>query len=419
MRDVLTCWAWLIVLLAGSIVTEPLLLHPGLYAQQAQGAPLDTSRLGLLDWGRYPVTGQAWTPADLSGLAKASSPSPMGKEVRNVLRSARYELDKTGAIVPIERIEMEGVLSTETRHQRSIQAVRIFPTMISWAFCARLQAGDSEAAGCKAALFEGLFGKDGNQGWLGIYKPTGNPIDESHLLPLIQAIDLAGALLTKPQAEKVQAFLKAIIDQGDRFFAAKKPGSTSQINNHNTWRLTIRAAAAKALNDRAALSETRALFTRQVADDLQEPSGWKPDPACPNNAGEARYGSYDFRQRDALHYHVYTLEAFVFTATFIPEVLDQAGRRTISAALDFLRPYFVGEKIHREFVCSSVRFDRERSAAGIEEYHEIPWKPERARKLLRAARPVFPEIAPWTAGLVDEKYSPTLKLSAALHGEGR
>ena len=146
--------------------------------------------------------------ADLSGLAKVPSQSPVGKEVRNILRSARQDLDKTGAIVPLERIETEGVLATETRHQRSIQAVRIFPTMMSWAFCARLQAGDSEAARCKTALFEGLFGKDGNQGWLGIYKPTGNPIDESHLLPLIQAIDLAGPLLTNPQTEKVQVFLK-------------------------------------------------------------------------------------------------------------------------------------------------------------------------------------------------------------------
>ena len=125
-----------------------------------------------------------------------------------------------------------------------------------------------------------------------------------------------------------------------------------------------------------------------------------------NNAGESRYGGYDFRQRDALHYHVYNLEAFVFAATFTPDVLEQTGRKAINAALDFLRPYFMGQKIHREFVCSSVRFDRERSAAGIEEYHEIPWKPERARKLLRAARPVFPEINPWTAGLVDESPVP-------------
>ena len=343
----------------------------------------------------------------------------MGKEVRNILRSAHSELDKAGAVEPIERIEMEGVLSTENRYQRSSKAVRIFPTMIAWAFCARLEPADPAGQKCKAALFEGLFGKDGNQGWLGIYKPTGNPIDESNLLPLIQAIDIAGPLFTTTQTEKARSFLKTIINQGDRFFAAKKSGTSSRVNNHNTWRLTVRATAAKVLNDQTLLSETRGLFTRQVADDLLEPSGWKPDPACPNNTSEARYGSYDFRQRDALHYHVYNLEAFVFAATFTPDVFSQTERKAIGDALDFLRPYFMGQKIHREFVCSSVRFDRERAEAGIEEYNAHPWKPERARKLLRDARPVFPEIGLWTTNIVDENYSPVLKLSAALHGEGR
>jgi hypothetical protein len=135
--------------------------------------------------------------------------------------------------------------------------------------------------------------------------------------------------------------------------------------------------------------------------------------------GRGALRRYDFRQRDALHYHVYNLAAFVFAASFTPDVLDPPARKAIGDALDFLRPYFVGEKTHREFVCSSVRFDRERSAAGIEEYHTNPWKPERARELLRAARPVFPEILPWTTGIVDDHYSPVLRLSAALHGEGR
>ena len=111
----------------------------------------------------------------------------------------------------------------------------------------------------------------------------------------------------------------------------------------------------------------------------------------------SRYGGYDFRQRDALHYHVYNLEAFVFAATFTPDVLEQTGRKAINDALDFLRPYFTGQKIHLEFVCSTVPFDRERANAGIEEYRTNPWKPERARKLLRDARPVFPEIKPWTS----------------------
>ena len=385
----------------------------------AQEAASDTSRLGMLNWGNNPVSGQPWIIADLSELAKARTLSPVGKEVRNILRSAHNELEKAIAVEPIERIEVEGVLPTEDRYQRSIKAVRIFPTMIAWAFCARLEAADPAGQRCKTALFEGLFGKDGNQGWLGIYKPTGNPIDESNLLPLIQAINIAGPLFTKAQAEKVRSFLKAIISQGDRFFAAKKPGNTSRVNNHNTWRLTVRAAAAKALNDQALLSETRDLFARQITDDLLGPPGWKPDHACPNNTSEERYGSYDFRQRDALHYHVYNLEAYVFAATFTPDVLDQTVRKAINDALDFLRPYFTGQKAHREFVCSTVSFDRQRSDAGIEEYSANPWKPERARKLLRDARPVFPEIRPWTTNIVDENYSPIQKLSAALHGEGR
>jgi hypothetical protein len=385
----------------------------------AQEAASDALRLGLLNWGNNPASGQPWTIADLSELAKAQTRSPVGKEVRNILRSAHAELDKAIAAEPIERIEMEGVLSTENRYQRSSKAVRMFPTMIAWAFCARLEATDAAGQKCKTTLFEGLFGKDGNHGWLGIYKPTGNPIDESNLLPLIQAIDISGPLFTKTETEKVRSFLKQTIIQGDQFFAAKKSGTSSRVNNHNTWRLTVRAAAAKVLNDQVLLSETRVLFARHVVDDLLGPSGWKPDSACPNNASETRYGGYDFRQRDALHYHVYNLEAFVFAATFTPDALEHTERKAINDALDFLRPYFTGQKIHREFVCSTVPFDREQANAGIEEYKTNPWKPERTRKLLRDARPVFPEIKPWTTNIVDDNYSPVQKLSAALHGEGR
>jgi hypothetical protein len=377
----------------------------------------EQSALGSLYWGINPTTGKVWTVKDLLESAKARVLSPVGKEVRNVLRSAQSELEKSGSVQPIERIEMEGILATEERYQRSGKAVKILPAMTAWAFCARLEADTEAGKKCRAALFAGLFGENGNHGWLGIYKPTGNPIDESNLLPLIQTIDFAKPLLTKPQTDKTESFLKTIISQGDRFFTAKKSGNTSRINNHNTWRLTIRAAAAKVLNDKTELAETRRLFSQQVVDDLMEPPGWKPDEKCANNSSETRYGGYDFRQRDALHYHIYNLEAFIFTATFIPEMFGEQERKAISNALDFLRPYFTEEKIHREFVCSSVRFDRQRAEAGLEEYMTNPWKPERARKLLRNARPLFPEVKSWTANIVDEKYSPVAKLTAALHGE--
>ena len=39
-----------------------------------------------------------------------------------------------------------------------------------------------------------------------------------------------------------------------------------------------------------------------------------------------------------------------------------------------------------------------------------------ARNLLRLARTRFAEVRPWTADLVDEQYSPRIKLIAALRG---
>lgn len=37
--------------------------------------------------------------------------------------------------------------------------------------------------------------------------------------------------------------------------------------------------------------------------------------------------------------------------------------------------------------------------------------------MLRLARPVFPEIRPWTEDIVDARYDPPTKLLAAIYGE--
>jgi hypothetical protein len=37
--------------------------------------------------------------------------------------------------------------------------------------------------------------------------------------------------------------------------------------------------------------------------------------------------------------------------------------------------------------------------------------------VLRPAKPVFPEIRPWTEDIVDARYDPRTKLLAAIYGE--
>jgi hypothetical protein len=58
----------------------------------------------------------------------------------------------------------------------------------------------------------------------------------------------------------------------------------------------------------------------------------------------------------------------------------------LEKAIAFLIPYITGEKTHREFVHSTVKFDRERSDAGDPSIRVgSAWKPEEARRLFDLA----------------------------------
>jgi hypothetical protein len=93
-----------------SILSLSLSVIPNLSAQKTIS---DTSRVGLLNWGDNPVSGQPWTISDLNNLAKSRVRSPVGKEVQNILHSAHREFEQTDPVEhPLERIEMEGVLPT-------------------------------------------------------------------------------------------------------------------------------------------------------------------------------------------------------------------------------------------------------------------------------------------------------------------
>jgi hypothetical protein len=79
--------------------------------------------------------------------------------------------------------------------------------------------------------------------------------------------------------------------------------------------------------------------------------------------------TFDFHQRDALHYHVYDLLPLVESAIAADKnKIDLYGhttrqKATLEKSIAFLIPYITGEKEHREFVRSTVKFDAERSRA--------------------------------------------------------
>jgi hypothetical protein len=77
----------------------------------------------------------------------------------------------------------------------------------------------------------------------------------------------------------------------------------------------------------------------------------------------------DFVERDALHYVVYTLEPMLMAAAAAHGddwYGDPAVDGRLALALDWLKPYALGERTHEEFVRSTVEFDRKPANAGVE-----------------------------------------------------
>ena len=119
-------------------------------------------------------------------------------------------------------------------------------------------------------------------------------------------------------------------------------------------------------------------------------------------------------QRDALHYHVYDLEAWTQIAVAAPEILNAPQRARIEQALLFMKPYYEGSREHTEFANSKVPFDAERRDAGTPGFENAPWKPEGANNLLRLARCVFPATRSWTTELErSQNAAPRIKFLAA------
>jgi len=102
---------------------------------------------------------------------------------------------------------------------------------------------------------------------------------------------------------------------------------------------------------------------------------------------------YDFTERDALHYHIYTLEPLITAATVIYRATgkdyfnyESEKGSSIKKSVDFLVPFVTGEKTHGEFLNSHVAFDKARAKNGEKEYQAgALFKPESGIHVLEQA----------------------------------
>jgi len=336
------------------------------------------------------------------GLLPAFDTGRAARVPRDLTRAWQVAGDSLDLVArPIERFELAGTLNGHPGHIRSDLAKQDFPAIFALAVTG-FRGPEPLRSRSRAVAATALIS------WAEVYRPTGNPVDEWFFVPLLQAADLVAGFLPPVDGAKLLGWVRAFALCGDAFYAGRPPRNTTWNNNLMARRLVIRAAASTVAGDAVARAATRGLLRDFIGRNF-----------VPGPSGERDGRTYDFMQRDALLYHIADVQPLVEMTLYTPDLVDAGARAATLSGLEFLRPFFLGEREHIEFARTTIAFDRERRDDGNPEFANVPWNPARGRVLLRLARASFPEVRPWTEEIVDPAYDPRTKLLAAIYGEPR
>lgn len=295
--------------------------------------------------------------------ALQSSEATQGEAgVQALIRGVDARLAEPPKALP--RVHTEGTLPHEGIYDQSVDALKDLDLMRDAALAWRVTNDNRYLQLADRFLFA----------WVTTYQPSFNPIDETRFDSLILAYDITASALSVKTRNAASAFI-AKLGAGyvQRIDAQKRPLAGTWRNNWQSHRIKLVALAAFTLGDRRMMKAAQRLFVEHLGDNIG------PDGA-----------TYDFAERDALHYAVYDLQPLVTAALaarrFNRNWLRERGTNgaTLAAALDWLAPYARDEKTHEEFVHSAVPFDAARREAGIPGYTG-QWDPKNATELFHLA----------------------------------
>jgi hypothetical protein len=248
---------------------------------------------------------------------------------------------------PIKRVTSQGLLEGNPAKTASLNAVLDGPKIYAMALYYRL-------FGDKAYLnkaYEYL------SAWAHLNIATGDPIDETKLEDFFTGYDLIRSQLSVNQRQDIDAWMKSIALAQLNSPSAQPAKSTSK-NNWNSHRIKVITQTIYAIHADQYRDTVNKLIIQQINQNLY-----------------ADGSGYDFAERDALHYHIYTLEpllkAFIVInrATGVNYYAVQApNQASVKKSVNFLLPFVTGEKTHGEFTNSRVKFDRDRAANGEKGY---------------------------------------------------
>ena len=284
-----------------------------------------------------------------------------------IIARARAALSRPPGAIP--QLHTEGTLPGKGIREVSLIAKRDQPIMLDLAIAWRL-------TGDRAFLDQAGRYLDA---WARIYQMSFNPIDETGFDTMAMASDLTDADLPKDVRARIDAFWRRM---AVGYLDAMDGNPKNAVSNWQSHRIKLATLAAFRTADRSLIDRARAAFRKQIAANL------RPDGS-----------TYDFEERDALHYVTYDLEPLLMAALAAKvHGEDWYGWNAPSGAslprtLIWFADFARGNRTHVEFANSKVQFDRDRAAAGQEEYAPHVWTTGNALETYRLARLLDPQFA--------------------------
>lgn len=283
-------------------------------------------------------------------------------DVQALMKSVRARLDAQPK--PLERLHTEGTLPHEGIYDESVEAEKDLELMRDAALVWRATGDDRYLKLVDRFLMA----------WVSTYRPSFDPIDETHLDALILAYDMTASALPVKTRNATAAFIATLANgYVARIDGAPHPLTGTYRNNWESHRVKLVAMAAFTLDERKLIAAAQRVFVEQVGNNIA------PDGS-----------TVDFAERDALHYVTYDLEPLVAAALAARRhnrnwlALKAGNGASLALALNWLAPYALGQKTHEEFVHSSVPFDAKRREAGLPGFSG-PWDPKHAAPLFHLA----------------------------------
>jgi hypothetical protein len=295
-------------------------------------------------------------PADAQQLATLRRHLSATGERAAFVERLRHIAHMRPAPMPLKHIVYEGRVSNDPQRIGTVEHLLDMDRLAAFVWLMRIEPDSADHRnGARDLLLA----------WARVYQPTGNDVNENKLAACFVAFDELRDHLSQAERAEVSRWL---VDIARRNLAnAPGLGGNRLAKANKILALAGRVCDDAELRDRAA-----SLFGDWLEQVLH-----------------ADGRSTDLDRRDAMHYHASALRDALEVASILHADnrdlfrLEGPKGQSLEKSLRYMLPYVRGEKIHPEWVNTTIALDRRRWEAGDEFYKPgKPWPRTQAIELL-------------------------------------